>query len=518
MSKEMLPMHKIQAVLELHHERQLSIRKIAGMLALKRSTVNDYVSRANRANVPWPLPDEWDENDLTQALFGAAKQQARKKLPDWGYIHTEMRRKGVTLQLLHEEYLQKNPEGYRYSQFCEHYRRFNKSLNLCMRQSHLAGDKMFVDFAGQTVTIVDLVGTTREAQLFVAVLGASNYTYAEAVASQSVPDWIDLHCNALEYFGGVPAFTICDNLKSAVTTPCRYEPTLNDTYEDWARHYGTCIIPARIKHPQDKAKVEAGVLVAERWILAALRNRTFFSLAELNTAIRDLLEQLNSRAFKKLPGNRGSLFRELEKPALSPLRSRRYEFAEWREAKVNIDYHVSVHLGERQYHYYSVPYTLVGQQLRIRLSLKTLEAYRNGKRVSAHLRDDSPGKSSTLIDHMPKAHKRHAEWTPGRILNWAEETGDACRRVADLIMAARPHPEQGFRSCLGLISLAKNYGRQRLETACHRALVLGIELTTYKSIKNMLANNQDKLPLPDDEQLLLPLDNSPNVRGSVYYH
>ncbi len=515
MPKDMLPMHKIEAVLELHHTKQLSIRKIASALKLKKSTVSDYLRRASLAQIPWPLPEDWDEGKLHDVMFGRRETAPTRVVPNWSYIHIEQRKKGVTLQLLHDEYQQKHPDGYRYSQFCHHYRRFRKTVNVSMRQNHRAGEKMFVDFAGQTVKITDLAGDTREAQIFVAVLGASNYTYVEAVESQSLSDWINVHSNTLSFFGGSPRLTICDNLKSAVTKPCRYEPLLNETYEDWARHYGTCVLPARVVRPQDKAKVEAGVLIVERWILAALRKRTFFSLAELNATIKELLERLNSREFNKLPGNRAELFGQLEKPALQTLPAQRYDYAVWREAKVNIDYHVAVHLGERRYHYYSVPYQLVGQQVRLRLSSKTLEVYCKGKRVAAHVRDDTVGKPSTLSDHMPSAHRRYAQWTPGRILNWASQTGKSCRLVAERILADRPHPEQGFRSCVGLISLGKRYGRTRVEMACRRALFL--DLASYHCVKNMLANNQDKLPLPDDEPLFLPVNNPDHIRGSAYY-
>ena len=514
MSKEPLPMQKIETVLRLHHQQNFSIRKIAHSLSLKRSTVSDYLKRAETAGLAWPLPPGWSERDLHRALFGSPRPADGRPPPDLAYVHTELRKKGVTLQLLHQEYLEQFENGYRYSQFCELYRRFRCSLNVCMRQTYRAGEKLFVDYAGQTIEFIDH-GTPRKAHLFVAVLGASNYTYAEATASEALPDWIAAHVNAFEYLGGIPALTIPDNTKCAVLNPCRYEPVLNPTYLDLSTHYGTCIIPARVARPKDKAKVETGVLVAERWILAVLRKRTFFSLAELNLAIGELLDALNRRPFKKLPGCRHSLFTELDKPALLPLPKEPYEYAEWYRASVNIDYHVAIHLGDRRYHYYSVPYTLVRRKVDVRLSRNTVEVYVKGQRVAAHIRNDQPGKHTTLPDHMPEAHKRYLQWTPSRILNWAEKTGPACRQMIQAIMDDRPHPEQGFRSCLGIIRLGDRYGKNRLEAVCQRALDL--HLISYKSIKSMLKTNQDKLPLPDDKQPLLPINAPTHVRGQEYY-
>ncbi len=515
MPREPLPMHKIRSVLRLHLEQGLSIRQTASSLGLKRSTVSDYVKRAEAAGLSWPLPSKWGERELHGALFGPPTVTASRPLPDFAYIHNELRRKGVTLQLLHDEYVAQYADGYRYSQFCEYYRRFRRSLSVCLRQRYRAGEKLFVDYAGQTIAIVGAEGQTRQAHLFVAVLGASNYTYAEATASEGLEDWIGAHVNAFEYFGGTAALVIPDNTRCAVIKPCRYEPELNPTYRDMAAHYSTCIIPARVARPRDKAKVEAGVLVAERWILAVLRKRTFFSLAELNAAIRELLEVLNSRPFKKLPGCRRSAFIELDKPALRPLPSERYEYAEWHDATVNIDYHVAVYLGDRRHHYYSVPYTLARQSVRLRLARHTVEAYFKGQRVASHMRDDRPGAFTTTAEHMPEAHKRHLEWTPGRILRWTQKIGPACLQVAQTILDTRPHPEQGYRSCLGIIRLGDSYGHDRLEAACARGLAL--DLASYRSIRNILKANHDRLPLPDQGQPLLAVNAPTHLRGSAYY-
>jgi transposase len=331
---------------------------------------------------------------------------ATSRMPDWGHIYTEMHKKGVTLQLLHEEYLAGHPDGYRYSQFCELYRRYTQKVNLTMRQNHRGGEKVFVDFAGPTIPIRDLGGAETRAQLFVATLGASNYTFAEAVASQSLPDWIAVHNNMAAFFGGLPELVVPDNLKSAVTRSCRYEPTINRTYEEWARHNGCCIMPTRAAKPRDKAKVECAVLVAERWILAALRNQLFFSLGEVNQAIRTLLAVFNHKPFKKMPGCRESMFRELDQPALRPLPSVPCEYAVWQQARPNIDYHVAVHLGDKHYHYYSVPYTLVGQEVALRITVGMVKVYHDARRVACHVRSDAPGWSTTSPEHMPAAHRR----------------------------------------------------------------------------------------------------------------
>jgi len=516
LAREPLPMNKIEQILSLHTREGLSVRKIAQRLGLKRSTVSDYIKRASSAGVGWALPSDSTRQTVYSTLFSPPERSTRRPLPDWSYIHKELHKKGVTLQLLHHEYLDCHPDGYRYSQFCERYRQFRKSVNVCMRQTYRVGEKLFVDYAGPTIAIHDKPkGKISKAHLFVAVLGVSNYTYAEASKSEGLEDWITAHVNAFEYFGGVTELLIPDNLKCAVSKPCRYEPELNPTYLDLANHYGTCIIPTRVARPRDKAKAEAGVLVAERWILAALRKRKFFSLAELNRAIWTLLKTLNHRQFKKLPGNRYSHFVELDKPALRPLPSQRYEYAQWRCATVNIDYHVAFHIRDRHYHYYSVPYGLVRHSVTLRVTRATVEIYFKEKRVAAHRRSDEPGKFTTSPDHMPDSHKRHLQWTPSRILSWAQTTGPGCAKVAQTIMDNRPHPEQGFRSCLGIIRLADRYGKHRVEAVCQRAITLN--LASYKSIKSMLETNQDKRPLVDDESGSLIVNQNTHVRGSNYY-
>jgi transposase len=428
------------------------------------------------------------------------------------YLYKEMKRRGVTLQLLWYEYRKGNPEGYQYSQFCHHYRLWTKKLDVTLRQEHRAGEKLFVDYAGQTVPIVDpSTGEVMQAQIFVAALGASNYTFAEASRAQDLPSWIRSHVHAFEFFGGVSDILVPDNLKAGVTHPCRYEPDLNPTYHDLAQHYGTTVIPARSGHPRDKAKVESAVLVSERWILAALRNHTFFSLAELNRSIAEKLQELNNRRFNKLDATRRTLFEAVDKPALKPLPLTPYEYAEWRKVTVNIDYHVA---ADR--HYYSVPYQLVREQVEVRLTSTTVEVLFKNKRVASHPRSYRQGGFSTLPQHMPKAHQKYLQWTPSRIIRWAEQYGPMTQKLVTAILDSRPHPEQGFRSCLGIMRLGKRYPHERLEAACARALA--IKAYSYKNVESILKNglDQQSLLFNQDDQTQ-PLTHQ-NVRGKDYYH
>jgi len=502
-------MRKIKEVLRLK-ALGLTGRQIAASAGVARSTVSEYLRKAEVAGVAWPLPDQMSDPALGRLLFGPGQVRPDKKQrPDYSYIHTELKKKGVTLRLLWEEYLTENPDGYRYTQFCHYYHRFRGKLNLSMRQVHKAGEKMFVDFAGQTVPVIHAgTGEVRQAEVFVGVLGASNYTHACAVWSQELENWIACHVGAFEFFGGVPRVTVPDNLKSGVSKPCRYEPDLNPTYLDMAQHYGTAVIPARIRTPRDKAKVEAGVLLAERWILAALRNHTFFSLAELNVKIAELLVKLNNRPFAKLEGTRQSVFEQIDKPALLPLPAAPYEFARFKKATVNIDYHVDV-FG----HYYSVPYQLVKEKVDVRVTRATVEVIHAGKRVASHIRSYQKGGHTTLPEHMPRHHRQYMEWSPTRIIGWAGTIGPNLAKLVEAILASRQHPEQGYRAAMGLISLARTYPQERLEAAAGRAL--GVRAFSYKSVRLMLKNNLETLPLA--EQKPLPIVAHHNIRGADYY-
>jgi transposase len=514
MPADTLPMRKIREILRLRFESNLSHEKIARALHLSKGVVNKYLALWRIAGMEWPLPPELDDTALEAKLFGKPgrpQTTTQFTVPDFARVHQELKKKGVTLQLLWEEYWQDYPGvAFRYTAFCNHYRAWALSLKRSMRQVYRAGEKLFVDFAGPTIPVImAATGEIRRAHLFVAALGASNYTYAEATWTETKADWIGAQCHALTYIGGVVELIVPDNPKALITNACRYEPEPNRTYEEFAAHYGTAILPARPRKPRDKAKVENAVLVAERWIIARLRNRQFFSLVELNRAIATLLVDLNNRPFKKLPGCRRSAFETIDQPALKPLPATPFEYAEWISATVSIDYHVEV-----DDHYYSVPHALVRKKVNVRITTTTIECWLNGKRVASHLKSDRRGKHSTIPEHMPKAHRAHMEWTPGRLLNWALSIGPATRDVVKWQLESRPHPEQGYRACLGLLRLAKEYSPERLEAACRRALAIGSP--RYKSVASILKAKLDHQTDSTSQMDLLPLHD--NIRGPGYYH
>lgn len=513
MAKERLSMRKIVEILRLKHECGLNHRRIARSVGVARSTVCDYLYRAVAAGLTWPLPESMTEVEVERLLFPPAPAIALelRPQPDWVTVHQELRRKGMTLLLLWQEYKTAHPDGLRYSWFCQSYRLWSGKLDLVMRQEHRAGEKLFVDYAGQTVPVTErATGEIRQAQIFVAVLGASNYTYAEASWTQTLPDWVGAHVRAFEFLGGVPEVVVPDNLKSAVARACRYDPDINPTYREFARHYQVAIIPARVARPRDKAKVEAGVLLVERWILARLRHRQFFSLTELNAAIAELRTDLNHRAFKKLPGSRASQFAAIDQPALRGLPATAYQYAEWSRARVHIDYHVEV--ARR---YYSAPYALVGRELEVRLTEHTVELFQRGERVASHVRLHAKTRYSTQTEHMPPSHRAFAQWTPDRLIRWAQSIGLTTAALIERILNARRHPQQGFRAALGILRLAKHYGDARLEAACTRALAIGA--TNYRSVESILKHRLDQKALPEPTGATLPLFHD-NIRGPDYYH
>jgi transposase len=508
-----LSVRKIREVLRLKFDGGQTNRRIARSCHISRPSVTDYLLRFEEAGLTWPAAATLDDATLERKLFPPAPvaSTVQRAVPDWSHVHRELRGKGVTLTLLWHEYKTAHPEGFQYSWFCDQYRAWAGTLDLVMRQEHRAGEKLFVDYAGQTAEVVDRrTGEIRQAQVFVAVLGASNYTYAEATWSQQLPDWIGSHVRAFEFLGGTSEILVPDNLRSGVSKAHRYEPDLNPTYADLARHYGVAVLPARVRKPRDKAKAEAGVLLVERWILAVLRHRTFFSLAELNREIARLLERLNTRPFKKLPGTRQELFEQLDRPALQPLPAQAYEFAEWKKVLVNIDYHVDI-----EGHYYSAPYPLVRKSLQARFTARTVECFHKGQRVASHPRSHLKGHHTTVPEHMPPSHRSYAEWTPQRLIAWAEKTGPATATLVRTILERRAHPQQGFRSCLGIMRLGKSFGEERLEAACRRALRLGTY--SYKSIDSILRQGLDRKALPEQQELELSIEHD-NLRGSDYYH
>jgi transposase len=505
-------MRKIRETLRLR-AAGLSIRQIAASLVVSIGVVSKYLELAAAAGLGWPLPESLDDSALQRALFGPAPAAAggRYAEPDYAAIHTQLKRKGVTLRLLWEEYREAHPlDGYQFTQFTVRVRAWQGRLKTSMRQTHTAGEKMFVDYAGPTVPVCDQAGQVRSAQIFVAVLGASNYTYAEATWTQQLPDWIGSHCRAFAFYGGVTALVVPDNLRSGITKPDRYDPVTNRTYQEMAEHYGTAVLPARPRKPRDKAKVEVGVQIVERWILARLRNQCFMSLSELNAEIAQLLVALNERAFKKLPGCRRSLFEDLERDALRPLPDAPFVYGEWRRARVGIDYHLDV-----DSHFYSVPFRLARRVMDVRVTATTVEICDGSRRVASHARSSRRGGHSTIPQHMPKAHRAHAEWSPARLREWALGVGPNISRTVEHIFETRPHPEHGYRACLGLQRLAKRFGPERLEAACRRALA--VDSPTRESIESILKLGLDHIPMVGDQE---PRDLDlvhENVRGAEYY-
>lgn len=514
MATERLSMRHIREVLRQKWEQKRSHREVASSLGISAGAVGSVLARATAAKLSWEQVEQMREEELEERLYGVApKPAAQRPLPDPVYIHTERKKPGVTLELLHLEYLEKHPDGYRYTQFCEYYRQWLARNRLTMRQEHRAGEKLFVDYSGNKPHLVDAnTGERVEVELFVAVLGASNYTYAEATRTQRGPDFIASHQRCFVYLGGVPGALVPDQLKSGVTRACRYEPGVQRTYEEFARHCGTVVLPARPRSPRDKAKVEVGVLVVQRWLLARLRHHTFFSLEALNERIGELLEDINNRKMRLYDASRRELFEKLDKPALRPLPAEAFTYGEWKQVRVNIDYHVQVH-----HHFYSVPYALVHQVLEARVTATTVELYQGGERVASHVRSDERGRHTTQPEHMPKAHQKHLEWTPSRLVHWAGTIGPNTQKLVESILRERPHPELGYRSCLGILRLAKRYGNERLEAACTRALA--VSARSFRHVDSILQNGLDRLAPPTAQAQPEPATQThENVRGGDYYH
>jgi len=503
-------MRKLHELLRLRLANGLAQRAIADSLGLSQGAVSQYLARARRAGLTWPAVAELDDARLEALLFPPLPTTPldRRPRPDWATVHRELRRRDVTLALLWEEYRAGAPDGFSYSWFCALYKAWAGRLTPTMRQVHVAGEKLFIDFAGRTVPVLDgHTGEVRTAQIFVATLGASSFTYAEATWSQTLPDWIGAHARAFRFLGGATRLTVPDNLKAGIARACFHEPAVNRTYADMARYYGTAIVPARPYRPRDKAKVEVGVQVVERWILARLRHRRFFSLASLNAAIATLLGELNDRPMRGWGVSRRALFEQLDRPALLPLPDQDYEYAEWRRCRVGLDYHVEI-----DRHYYSVPYQLLRQEVEARITATTVEIFCRGKRVASHLRSLKRHRPTTVPEHMPSAHRRYRDWTHERIRREAAAIGADTATLLDLILTSRPHPEQGFRSCIGILGLVKRCGAERVDAACARALALGTR--SYSSVATILHNRVERRSTTDEPPILL----HENLRGPGYYH
>jgi transposase len=517
MPGERLSMRKIRELLRLRWEQHLPQRAIGQSLRLSQGSVSDYLNRARRAGLTWPLPDTVDDARLEALLFPPPPDVPRdqRPVPDWAVVHRDLRRPNVTLALLWDEYWTAATDGFGYSWFCDLYREWAGRLKPTLRQVHTAGERVFVDFAGHAMEVIDgATGEIRRAEVFVGVLGASSYTFAEATWTQSLPDWIAAHVNMLAFIGGVPRQIVSDNLKAGITKACFYEPTVNRTYADMASHYGTAVIPARPYKPRDKAKVEVGVQVVQRWILARLRNRRFFSLAELNQAIHELVDQLNDRPMRGWGTTRRALYEQIDRPELQQLPSTPYEYANWKRCRVNLDYHVEI-----EKHFYSVPYRLLREEVEARITAKTVEIFHRGKLVATHLRSLRQHRPTTLAEHMPSSHRRYRDWTHERILREAATVGDDAAALVAIILRSRPHPEQGFRSCIGILGLAKRYDGERLDAACARATEharegLALGTRSYSSVAAILKNAQDRKAADPEQPSLF----HENIRGSGYYH
>lgn len=506
-------MRKTKEILRLALKEGLSQRDIALSTGVGKTTVQEIVSRAKQIGLDWGSVQHVHEPDIVTQLFPRPPGIKMKTDVDWAAMDRELRKKGNTLSLLWLDYKQENPDGMGYSSFCEYYRKWKKSFGLTMRQHHPAGKRLFVDFSGLKVPWLDMEsGELHEAEIFVAVLGASNLTFVRAVKDQSSASWIDCHVRCLEFFGGVPETIVPDNLKSGVSRACRYDPDTNLAYQWFAEHYATAILPARAYRPRDKAKVEVAVQVAQRWIVAILRRQTFTSIAEINSQIGILLERLNNRTMKHLGASRRQLFDDIERTALKPLPPDRFNVPVWKIAKVNIDYHV-----EFERHYYSVPFRFVGKSVDIRANTTTVEIFEGGKRIAIHQRYyGRPGSHTTINEHMPQAHRAHAEWTPDRVLQWAGESGGYVAELCRRIMESRSHPEQGFRSCLGILRLGKDYGCDRLDKACEMAL--SMKSLRYRTIQDILRNGSDRKVRILKTSKSIPIEHHENIRGADYYN
>lgn len=516
MPTERLPMRQVREILRLTFEGGLSSREVARRVGTGSTSVRMMLQRFRASKMVWPVPADMTDAALEHALYGVAASRSGQRQcpePDWAAVNRELKRKHVTLQVVWDEYIETHPDGYRYSRFCALYRAWEARLPVTMRQTHVGGDRTFVDYAGDTVPVVvdRLTGEVRRAHLFVAVLGASSLSFAQANWTETLPDWVDAHARAFAFFGGVTRLLIPDNAKVAVIKACLYDPQVNRTYSEMAAHYGTAVLPARPYRPRDKAKVEACVGIVERWLLGRLRNRVWYGIGELNAAIADLMGKLNDRVMRRLGRSRRQLFEELDAPHLKALPAEPYILAQWRRCKVGLDYHVEV---ER--HFYSVPYRHARASVEVRLTARTVEVFLKGERIAAHMRGSGNGRHTSIADHMPSSHRRYADWTAERLLDEAGRLGPSVTLLCEKILSDRPHPEHGYRSCLGILRLARHYGAARLDAAALRALEIGAR--NYGAVRSILEKKLDGVPVPQPRSAGEVGVDHPNIRGSHYYH
>lgn len=513
MANERISMRKIKEVLRLKYDKSLNVSQISQICSISRPAVDSYLLRFRASGLVWPLPEEITDDFLEKKLFSCnTVKNSLKADPDYEYMIQEIRRPNVTLEVLWSEYIAANPNGYQYSYFCELYRMYAKKLNYSMRQEHKAGDKNFVDFSSmEDINIIrPFDEETIKPKLFVSVWGASNYMFAKAVKGEDLKSWINVNIDSLEYYGCCPKAIVPDNLKSAVTKACRYEPDINPTYTEFAEHYGVAIFPARPYRPKDKSKAENGVKLAKRWLLSRLRNRIFHSLDELNTEILKLLEIFNSKKMKKFNKSRKELFEELDKPNALPLPQKRYEFALWKQARVQLNYHVSF-----EEHYYSVPYTFIHKVVDMRGSGEIIEIFHKGERICSHQSSLEKNGYTTVKEHMPKNHQKYAEWTPERISELAQRGGPHVKEIVKQMINKKRFPEQAYRACLGILRLENRYSKERLNAACSRAIQYGI--VSYDGIAEILKKGLDKIHAESNSNANIIGKSHENIRGSEYY-
>ncbi|MGE4319547.1 MAG: IS21 family transposase [Deferribacterales bacterium] len=505
-------MRKIRDVLRLKHSG-MSDRQIAKSLGISRDAVKDYSMRAKAAGLSYPLPADVDDYELETRLFPSkqSKRDNDKPKPDFAYIHKEMMRRGSTLEALHNEFLAAQPNGISYKYMCELYRNYRSKLSVTMRKSYKAGEVVFVDYSGMTQKIYDKsTNTYRTAQIFVGVMGASNYTYAEATWSQKIPDWIKAHVNMFEYFGGVPEVVTPDNLKSAVIKASRGEPDLQETYRDMAAHYETAVIPTRAGKPKDKAKAEYGVLLVQRWILFRLRDRIFTSLAELNETLREMLTELNAKPFKKMNGSRQSLFDSIDKPALMKLPAQKYEYVKFLKVRAGADYHVGY-----ESNHYSVPHQIAKEEVELRVTSNTIEILFKGRRVASHALSDKTGDRLTQKEHMPAAHNGYVNWEPMNDLEFAKTIGANTYKFLKYVFEKSRNHDAKYRQSITFKRLIKSYDYEVIEDAAQTAL--GLDLCHTVGALDKLIKSKAYAVATEDEELIEANFEHENIRGASYY-